>query len=90
MVLADEYFEINGEILVTAEHPFLVGDVWKNAGDLVPGDALRANGGEVVVVRAVDRISMGVRAYNLSVDTPHTFYAQGVLVHNKSPDPTDP
>lgn len=39
-VLAEGYIEINGNILATSDHPFMVGGIWKKAGDLLLGDAL--------------------------------------------------
>lgn len=87
---AREFLVINGRLRVTATHPFRVGSKWVDAGQLRVGDTLvnRAGKGEVVLSKRL--IQKGVRVYNVEVAGDHTFFANGLLVHNKSGDPTVP
>lgn len=71
-------FEDGSDVCVTAEHPFLRGEEWVNAGNLQIGDDL--SGKRLSVVIAHHR---PVMVYNLSVDGSHTFVANGLRVHNK-------
>jgi intein/homing endonuclease len=86
-VIQYEYYLINGAIKVTGTHPFEVGEHWVNVEELVVGDELSGMGGTPVLVETIEKIDFGVRAYNLEVDGTHTFFVDGVLVHNKEPDP---
>jgi intein/homing endonuclease len=86
--LAVEYFVINGEISVTGTHPFLVGSDWIEAQDIRVGDILAGPDGAAVPVNSVESVDYGVRVYNISVSGNHTFFANGILVHNKGgPNP---
>lgn len=86
----DEFLEITtGRMLlrVTAEHPFYVGSgTFRTAETLRTGDALFAyDGSELGEQRVSDirRIKAHTRVYNLQTDSPHTFFANGIAVHNK-------
>ncbi|MDH5268546.1 MAG: Hint domain-containing protein, partial [Candidatus Krumholzibacteria bacterium] len=81
--LAVAYLVINGELSVTGTHPFLVGSNWVEAGDLRVGDTLVRSDGTTVLIDSVEPIGFGVRAYNITVSGNHTFFADGILVHNK-------
>jgi hypothetical protein len=86
-----------GELVVegvTATHPFWnpVDKVWRAAGELVEGtpvlgwigaDAQRLD------VAAVQRVPGSVPVFNLSVDGEQNYFAEGILVHNKSPESKD-
>ena len=51
------------------------------AGELRIGEMLSTMGGSVTVVN-VQTVARGVRVYNIEVDGTHTFFANGMLVHN--------
>ncbi len=86
-VIQYEYYLINGAIEVTGAHPFQVGSSWVNAEELVVGDVLSGMGGARIPVETIENIDFGVRAYNLEVEGTHTFFIDGILVHNKPPTP---
>jgi predicted lipid-binding transport protein (Tim44 family) len=71
----------------TAEHPVAVGgDQFVQAGLLEPGQhvlALREGKIDSVPILEVRRIEGTAEVFNLTVDSPHTFVAEGVIVHNK-------
>lgn len=86
-VIQSEYFILNGSTRVTGTHPFRTPQGWVTVQDLEVGDVLiAANGREESVASIVKRTGL-VRAYNIEVGGPHTFIANGYLVHNKGPTP---
>lgn len=87
--LANEYYVLNGATKVTSSHPFLVGERWVTMDELRVGDTLEGSDGSVVDVFSISIVDWGVRTVNLSVSGNHTFFANGVLVHNKEGDPND-
>jgi len=80
-----------GVLTTTAEHPLrLAAGGYRPAGDLAPGDAVlvmgRGDGSqqlEAATVQAVRVTGRRAAVYNLTVDGPHTFVADGFVVHNK-------
>lgn len=86
-VVQVEYYLINGAVRVTASHPFRVNSVWVDSDELEVGDELTSMDGESVIVKSIERIEFGVRAYNIAVSGNHTFFVNGLLVHNKPPNP---
>lgn len=85
--LGDEYLLINGSMRVTPTHPFWVDGVWVIAGDLKAGNELAGVDGSPMLVDSIESVKFGVRVYNIEVEGTHTFFVDGVLVHNKDPDP---
>jgi hypothetical protein len=76
------------QITATQHHPFWSPSAhrWIDAGDLVPGQTLRTDDGGTVTVVRVHRYQQLHPAYNLTVDSLHTYYVlagnTAVLVHN--------
>jgi len=74
------------ELAVTAEHPLATPAGWVEAGALRPGDLVLTEDGERAL-ESIEPVVEPCRVVDLSV-TPHpTFFAGGVLVHNKAPIP---
>ncbi len=85
------YYLINSTIRVTGSHPFRIGDEWVKVQDLTVGAVLLGRNLEPVVVESIALVDVPVRVYNIEVSGAHTFFAGGVLVHNKGPeDPFQP
>lgn len=86
----DEYAIVATEtrvLRVTPEHPFYVGQgTFRTLESLVPGDRVYAFDGIRLrpqkIVR-IERVRARTRVYNLQTDAPHTFFADGIAVHNK-------
>jgi len=76
---------INGELRATDRHPFLVSGRWVDAGQLAPGDALLRSDGSFETVRSIEIVEKEETVYDLTVEPTSTFFAGGVLVHNKPP-----
>jgi len=84
------------ELLITPSHPILTTDGWKSSdlwlsliehhviaarlqiGDIVIGQESNAT---VIEIEELP-ISINYDTYNISVDTIHTFIANGIVVHN--------
>jgi Domain of unknown function (DUF4157) len=79
----------DGSAKVTSSHKFLTPTGWTPAGDLRPGDQLLRidpNRPDVLVPVAVESIRDSIpdgSVYDLEIDEAHTYFAAGVLVHNK-------
>jgi hypothetical protein len=84
-----EYYVINGTLEVTSEHPFWMNGSWVNAEDIKVGDRILDWNNEKIPVESIERTVRGVRVYNIEVDGTHTFYVEGVLVHNKIDPPEE-
>jgi uncharacterized membrane protein YgcG len=72
---------------VTEEHPFFVGNgTFKILSSLSPGDTVFAAVGDRLVsqhILSIEHIDRPATVYNLQTDDPHTFFANGIAVHNK-------
>ena len=80
--------ETSGGILAaTEEHPISLGEGrFRSAGDLRSGDRIMNWKGGRLVAKAVRKLSFAGDeglVFNLQVEEPNTFVAQGVVVHNK-------
>lgn len=79
-----------GETYVTEEHPYFVpGAGFRVVRDLAPDAALlgwsRAGDLRVGSVVAIEDVRSRDRVFNLHVSGPSTYFADDLLVHNKSP-----
>lgn len=87
-----------GAKFVTAGHPFYTTDGWKAidptqtpiegheilVGKLERGDRIRTEDGLLMTITSIDREESGEHTlYNPTVSGDHTYYANGLLVHNK-------
>ena len=76
-----------GSLLATEDHPICLGKGrFRRAGDLQPRDQItRWKAGRLTpeMVRRVDPGRGEGLVFNLEISEPHTFIAEGVVVHNK-------
>ena len=79
------YLLINDKLKVTTNHPMYVNNIWTNADQIKIGDLLQDMNGQEVPVFSIYKVFDKQPTYNLKVDKYHTYYAEGVLVHNKDP-----
>jgi predicted lipid-binding transport protein (Tim44 family) len=72
---------------VTPEHPFSVGGgTFRTLEALRPGDTIQAYDGQAWSdqrILSIETVTARTRVYNLQTDAPHTFFANGIAVHNK-------
>lgn len=72
---------------VSAEHPFWSDGAWVPAKDLVSGSPVHLWNGVEASERRIDAIvdeAGPIEVFNITVDGEETYFAEGVLVHNKS------
>lgn len=88
-VATDPYGLNSDTVTATANHPFWSArrHAWVPAGDLRPGDELRARGGGPVRIVGRHAYTRTRTVYNLAVADVHTYYVRlagtAVLVHNE-------
>ena len=78
-----EYIIINDFLKVTPEHKIFVNGRWTYAGDVKIGDKLLVMGGKTVIVKTVTKKTEEVPVYNIYVGKYHTYFVDGVYVHNE-------
>ena len=74
-----------GAVDATTSHPFyVVGKGWVAAGDLAVGDSIQAISGDAGVVTSLEleKLDRPIFVYNLDVEDFHSYFVEGVLVHN--------
>ena len=75
-----------GDLRVTGDHPIHTPQGWVAAADLGAESRVLGLDGRRVVIGQGERIDGATRVWCLSVEHPHTYFADGILVHNKSRD----
>ena len=76
-------FANGNQLQVTPSHPLLSERGWQRAGTLTAGSAVASRSGPVLI-RHVELRRERVKVYDLTVSPHANFFAEGVLVHNKS------
>jgi len=80
-----EYLIINNMVKLTSNHPVRANGKWMEAGMVKIGDKLFDKNFKNVVVRKIDVVDEPVKkVFNLEVDKWHNYFAEDVLVHNKT------
>jgi hypothetical protein len=69
---------------LTGSHPVYASGRWMPARELTAADELLNASGQRVKVGAIEQVRGPVPVHDVTVDEPHNFFAEGVLVHNKS------
>lgn len=77
------YLIINGNLKVTADHMIWVNKTWKEAGSIQLGDKLANSQGRDTSVRSIEWQREKIKVYNLEIDSYHTYFANGLWVHNQ-------
>ena len=80
--IAPSHFVINGTIKVTGEHPVYTKSGFKEVGMLTKLDEL-FDGTNWISLTSVEKNLVPITVYNLAVSEPSTYFAGGILAHNK-------
>ena len=75
-----------GVVDATTSHPFyVVGKGWVAAGDLAVGDGIQAISGDAGIVTGLklEKLDKPIPVYNLDVEDFHSYFVEGILVHNR-------
>jgi len=77
------YLIINNKLKITPDHVLWVNNSWSTADNIQKGDTLLDSNGNPVNVNTVEWQSAKTKVYNLDVEKYHTFFADGIWVHNQ-------
>jgi len=77
-----EYLIINGMLKISPEHNIWSNGEFKRAGELKIGDCLLDSFNREIPIKTIEKIEIETVVHDLNVTFPHTFYAEGFLVHN--------
>lgn len=77
------YLIINGHLRVTDNHVMRVNSLWKEAGSIQIGDTLIDTTGKEFRVDSLEWLRGKFEVYNFEVEKYHTYFANGVWVHNQ-------
>ena len=76
------YLIINSNLKITPDHLLLVNGSWSEAAMIQTGNKLLDLNNNEVTVTSLEWQLEKTEVYNLMVEDTHTFFAEGVLVHN--------
>jgi uncharacterized protein YfaS (alpha-2-macroglobulin family) len=79
----DGYLTINDSLKITPDHILWVNGSWAEASVIQKGDKLMDAGGNVISVNTIEWQSAKTKVYNLDIEKYHTFFADGIWVHNQ-------
>ncbi|MEZ4087363.1 MAG: polymorphic toxin-type HINT domain-containing protein [Candidatus Gracilibacteria bacterium] len=79
----NEYLLINNHLGVTKEHIIFLNGQWQLAGKAKLGDTLLDQNGTPVVINSIETIHESRKVYNFEVENYHTYFADGIYVHNQ-------
>ncbi len=77
------YLILNNTLKITPDHILWVNNSWTTAGNIQEGDKLVDDSGNTVLVSSIEWQSGKFDVYNLDVEKYHTFFANGIWVHNQ-------
>ncbi|MBI4994646.1 hypothetical protein HZC21_03310 [Candidatus Peregrinibacteria bacterium] len=78
-----EYLIINGFLRVTPIHRMFINGEWKTAGEAKTGDWFTDYKGNRVQISSMERHMSKVKVYNFATERLHTYFADGIYVHNQ-------
>lgn len=78
-----EYLTINNRLKVTPIHRIFLNGKWAEASEAKIGDTLLDINGTVITIASITKQQGIFRVYNLTTTPSHTFFADGIYVHNE-------
>ncbi|MFH1671791.1 MAG: alpha-2-macroglobulin family protein [Candidatus Portnoybacteria bacterium] len=78
----DGYLIINKQLRITPNHILFVNGAWEPAGDIQIGDHLYDIQDKEIEVNSIEWQAGKETVYNLYINDNHTFFANGIWVHN--------
>lgn len=81
--MAMEHIIINDELALTPNHRVLVNNKWTPAGSIHRGDSMQGPDGSTIIVSSIQQKRQWRKVYNIEIENQHTFFADGVYVHNQ-------
>ncbi|MCK4412514.1 MAG: hypothetical protein KAY32_03115 [Candidatus Eisenbacteria sp.] len=80
--MTEYYLVVNGTLRITPNHPLYLNGSWVQAGAAQVGGILRAGVTTTSAIETIERVYRRSATYNLEVEPCHTYFADGILVHN--------
>ncbi|HUT21862.1 MAG TPA: polymorphic toxin-type HINT domain-containing protein [Candidatus Bipolaricaulota bacterium] len=77
------YLLINDSLRVTPEHRMFINSGWQMIGEAKVNDMLMDESGQLVRIEKIAYEREIVKVYNLHIEKYHTFFANGIYVHNE-------
>jgi hypothetical protein len=77
------YFVVNDKLQITMNHRLLVNGEWKYASKVEIGDTLLTSNGVKEKVVSLKFVPEWTLVYNIELDKYHTYFADGIYVHNE-------
>jgi len=77
------YLLLNGQLKITPDHKIWVEGTWKTAQDIKIGDYLVGLENKKIEVNSIEWQLGEFDVYNLEIEKYHTFFADGIWVHNE-------
>ncbi len=81
---ADRVIQLQHGLVATPSHPVFANGRWTPAASLRVGDELIQLDGSAAPLTDLRTHGQSVQVFDLTVSWPHTFFAGGLLVHNKA------
>ncbi len=78
-----DYLIINNRLNVTGVHRIFLNNAWHQAKDAKIGDVLLDDKGEPIKITSIAYRNGQFAVYNLTTSKYHTFFAEGIYVHNE-------
>lgn len=76
------YLVINDRMHVTPEHRIFINNSWRQIGEAKIGDILIDENGNRIKIFSIEKSDNTVVVYNFKVEKYHTYFADGIYVHN--------
>jgi len=84
--IVNGYLVVNNKLKITTNHRLLVNGLWKQAGEIEIGDTLLTKDGVKEKVVSLKFVPEWTIVYNVELDKYHTYFADGIYVHNEGKD----
>ena len=79
----DDYLIINNRLFITPIHKVYLNGIWQTISNAKVGDVLIDASGQDVVIESISESKGSFKVYNLTTEEKHTFFANGIYVHNE-------
>lgn len=78
-----DYLLINNNLKITPEHKVFLNGKWQEAIKVRKGDFLLDKNGKNIEIQTIEIKHEPTKVYNIIVGDYHTFFANGIFVHNE-------
>jgi hypothetical protein len=83
--MEDYYFVINNNLKVNPNHLIFLNGNFQEIRNVKVGDYLLDLNNNKILINKIEKVYQKVPTYNLEIENTHTYYSEGILVHNAKP-----